>query len=360
MSTDLPVISPEQLAAADGKEGRKAYVVYNGLVYDVTESAKWRGGKHFKHWAGGDLTGDMEKAPHAADVMERFPVIGRWAGGELPAPATSRSTPVPHVPSEKPLSPDVHKKMEAIVPDVPQDDRPLPDRLMTVEELREYNGEHGQPAYVGYRGRVYDVTVSRMWQKGHHFAHAAGRDLTRHLEYAPHDPEYLFGFPLVARLERVKENPTEQVLNFIMRFHPHPASVHFPIALSIVCFGFYFPAAILQSMGISKGFLGIPALGWEAFYLAGFLSLIATAISGPFAFATGFLSWTVNFAKKINPMVKFKVITSFLFMIFSWALLLSQILGVMAWNGFLFQGLLFALVVMTSLVAYQGGRLSWG
>lgn len=50
---------------------------YKGKVHDCTPSKLWRNGKHVNaHHAGHDLTAEMSAAPHADDVMERYPVVG--------------------------------------------------------------------------------------------------------------------------------------------------------------------------------------------------------------------------------------------------------------------------------------------
>ncbi|MCX7990627.1 MAG: cytochrome B5 [Proteobacteria bacterium] len=57
----------------DGKEGRQAYIAYNGKVYDVTNSKLWPMGVHMgRHFAGEDLTRVLKLAPHGEDVLERF------------------------------------------------------------------------------------------------------------------------------------------------------------------------------------------------------------------------------------------------------------------------------------------------
>lgn len=67
----------EELKQFDGREGRAAYVAYEGVVYDVTESAMWRDGDHEgMHQAGGDLTADHDEAPHDVYVTD-FPEVGR-------------------------------------------------------------------------------------------------------------------------------------------------------------------------------------------------------------------------------------------------------------------------------------------
>ena len=66
-----------ELKKYDGKEGRPIYIAYQGKVYDVSDSKLWKSGLHMKrHHAGGDLTIDIQGAPHAPDVLERYPQIG--------------------------------------------------------------------------------------------------------------------------------------------------------------------------------------------------------------------------------------------------------------------------------------------
>lgn len=73
-------------------------------------------------------------------------------------------------------------------------------RVFTTEELKNYDGKKN-PAYVAYRGKVYDVSRSFHWQKGLHQAqHPAGNDLTEALEKAPHGTDMLDRFPVVGTL----------------------------------------------------------------------------------------------------------------------------------------------------------------
>lgn len=70
----------------------------------------------------------------------------------------------------------------------------------TLDDLTQYNGKNGQPAYVAYKGVVYDVTESSMWGDGDHEGqHEAGQDLTVAHEDAPHE-EYVVDYPEVGRL----------------------------------------------------------------------------------------------------------------------------------------------------------------
>ena len=73
----------EELARYHGREGRPAYVAHGGKVYDVSGSFRWRGGRHqVLHRAGGDLTQELERAPHGPELLEKFPMVGTLKGGE--------------------------------------------------------------------------------------------------------------------------------------------------------------------------------------------------------------------------------------------------------------------------------------
>ncbi|HEY5506623.1 MAG TPA: cytochrome b5 domain-containing protein [Coriobacteriia bacterium] len=70
----------------------------------------------------------------------------------------------------------------------------------TLAELAGFNGHDGKPAYVAYKGLVYDLTDSPMWSGGGHGdTHTAGGDLTAEHEDAPHDV-YVTDFPQVGTL----------------------------------------------------------------------------------------------------------------------------------------------------------------
>ncbi len=75
------------------------------------------------------------------------------------------------------------------------------ERKFTLEELAKFNGRNGNPAYIAYQGKVYDVTESSFWMDGDHLgAHQAGKDLTADMALAPHGPENLDRVKLVGVL----------------------------------------------------------------------------------------------------------------------------------------------------------------
>jgi len=74
----LPTFTKAQLALRNGQDRDEIWVAYQGMIYDVTRSRLWRRGNHYEHWAGQDLTRELEKdAPHNANVFDNFSIIGR-------------------------------------------------------------------------------------------------------------------------------------------------------------------------------------------------------------------------------------------------------------------------------------------
>lgn len=72
---------------------------------------------------------------------------------------------------------------------------------MTITELATFDGKEGRPAYFGYKGKIYDVSVSSLWKNGSHMKkHLAGQDLTEMIKTAPHEEDKIFKMPEVGEL----------------------------------------------------------------------------------------------------------------------------------------------------------------
>jgi predicted heme/steroid binding protein len=81
------------------------------------------------------------------------------------------------------------------------DDVMSAERKFTLEELKNYDGKDGRPAYIAYKGKVYDVTDDFLWAGGDHQGeHAAGRDLTEEMALAPHGDDVVERVKLVGVL----------------------------------------------------------------------------------------------------------------------------------------------------------------
>jgi predicted heme/steroid binding protein len=73
----LTEYTPAQLALRNGQDKPEIWIAFQGIIYEVTTSRLWKDGKHYEHWAGQDLTGELEDAPHTEKVFEKFRVIGK-------------------------------------------------------------------------------------------------------------------------------------------------------------------------------------------------------------------------------------------------------------------------------------------
>lgn len=69
---ELKEFTVKELEEYNGKDGKAAYVAYQGKVYDFTESGLWDGGDHMgSHQAGKDITEEIDLAPHGEEVLGR-------------------------------------------------------------------------------------------------------------------------------------------------------------------------------------------------------------------------------------------------------------------------------------------------
>ena len=75
------VYTRAQLALRNGQDREEIWIAYRGIIYDATDSRLWRDGKHYEHWAGQDLTAELDDdAPHTATVFKRMRVVGELGG----------------------------------------------------------------------------------------------------------------------------------------------------------------------------------------------------------------------------------------------------------------------------------------
>jgi predicted heme/steroid binding protein len=91
---------------------------------------------------------------------------------------------------------------------------------LTLEELSRFDGSEKKPAYIAYKGKIYDVSSSKLWVEGNHVRkHLAGNDLTEVLRTAPHDEDKILGMPLVGELiaseTKVQKPAYEKVFYFM-------------------------------------------------------------------------------------------------------------------------------------------------
>jgi predicted heme/steroid binding protein/uncharacterized membrane protein len=157
--------------------------------------------------------------------------------------------------------------------------------LLTLEELREFDGKSGKPVYVAFKGKIYEVSGSPLWKTGKHQGrHPAGSDLTEAIANAPHAEEVLMRFLVVGEIRQ--EKPAKRTLaERIEGFHPHPMLVHFPIAYSMAI-----PILALIYISTHK----------PSFEIASYYLVIGALLTGAGAGLLGVFSWRISYEGRVK------------------------------------------------------------
>ena len=233
--------------------------------------------------------------------------------------------------------------------------------------LSECTGEEGKPAYISASGRVVDVSASKLWKGGVHMGrHHAGKDLTADIEAAPHGLEVLDRYPQVGTLRA--EGPPQApgtaapgpaaLPSFVsgllaryplLRRHPHPATVHFPIVFSV-------SASFFSVLYV---FTGNRSFDQTAFYC-----LVGAVLFMPLGIITGLATWWINYmAMPMRPVTIKKhvscatvVVIAFLT---AWRASVPGVLDGTTYAGVVYLMLVVALTPAVLTVAYYGGMLTF-
>ncbi len=101
--------------------------------------------------------------------------------------AKAMSEEVPHPTEKEGIKPEIH--LEDLKP-------------FTLEELQPFDGSGGKPIYIAYKGKVYDLSASPLFQGEKRMrCHISGKNLTKDMDIAPHGEDLVFKFPIVGRLK---------------------------------------------------------------------------------------------------------------------------------------------------------------
>lgn len=250
---------------------------------------------------------------------------------------------------------------------------PEDQRRFTPEELAQFNGADGQPVYIAYQGRVYDVSDSDRWQGGKHMTgHLAGADLTSELPAAPHGEEVFQRYPQVGVLQgssssigaspgKVSEAreaeapaaPPGRLRRLLQRFpllrrHPHPMVVHFPIV-------FLVSAPVFTLLYLLTGV--------RSFEVTGFHCLGGGVLFTPVALITGLATWWYNYQwRPLRPVVIKLTLTPIMLAVgagaFAWRWLNPEVLAALGdWTGKVYLIVIFALWPLVSLIGWYGATL---
>jgi predicted heme/steroid binding protein/uncharacterized membrane protein len=228
------------------------------------------------------------------------------------------------------------------------------------ETLSSCDGRDGRPVYIAHRGRVFDVSESKLWRGGLHMKrHHAGGDLTTDLSAAPHGEEMLQRYPQIGAMA---EKPAEGEIRTpalltralkafpFLRRHPHPMTVHFPIV-------FMTSATVFTLLYL--------ATGVASFETTAFHCLAGGILFGLVAIGTGWYTWWLNYLskpvraitikKRLSPVMVLTALVAFI-----WRCMNPHILS--PFDGFqsrLYLILVLSLFPMVTIIGWFGAQLTF-
>jgi predicted heme/steroid binding protein/uncharacterized membrane protein len=229
-----------------------------------------------------------------------------------------------------------------------------------IAELEKYDGNDGRPVYVAYKGKVYDISDSKLWRNGLHMKrHHAGQDMTADIQGAPHEPDVLERFPQVGTLkkdiEEVAELKIPRPLDWLLekvpmlRRHPHPMTVHFPIVFS-------FSTTVFNILYL---IFGIKSLETTALHSLG-AGILFTVV----AIVTGLYTWWLNYMAKplraVNIKLTFALILLAVQIItFIWRLKVPQVMESIQGANIIYLLLILSLFPIVVVIGWFGAFLTF-
>ena len=86
------------------------------------------------------------------------------------------------------------------------------EKRFALEDLKQYDGQNGKPAYFAYKGKVYDASDSPLWTSGgHQGTHRAGLDLTNQMDPTIHGEDRLSMVKAIGALIETSESIAKEI-----------------------------------------------------------------------------------------------------------------------------------------------------
>jgi predicted heme/steroid binding protein/uncharacterized membrane protein len=224
-------------------------------------------------------------------------------------------------------------------------------------QLSQYNGENGTPIYIAHAGKVYDVSESKLWRNGLHMKrHNAGRDLTTDIQAAPHQTDVLERYPQVGIFKKeVEERQIPAAIAWMLkkypmlRRHPHPMTVHFPIV-----FAFSPPTFVFLYL-----ITGVKSFEMTALHCLGGGIIFSMA-----GITTGIYTWWLNYLAKPLKAVKIKIPLTLTMLvteiiIFIWRILVPDVLNSIRGVSIIYLLLVFSLIPMITVIGWFGASMTF-
>jgi predicted heme/steroid binding protein/uncharacterized membrane protein len=228
-----------------------------------------------------------------------------------------------------------------------------------VEELAQFNGEDGKPMYVAHQGKVIDVSGSKVWKNGvHMMRHHAGNNLTTDIQAAPHGPEVLDKYPQVGVLKKTESESERKIPEALTRLltrvpmlrrHPHPMTVHFPIV-------FMFSTTIFNILYVITGI--------KAFELTALNCLGAGILFTPVAITTGLYTWWLNYqARPVRSVTIKRPLSIIMFVLeivaFVWRINDPGVLDTWGAAGIIYFLLVLSFLPLVTVIGWFGAQMTF-
>ncbi len=227
-----------------------------------------------------------------------------------------------------------------------------------LDALSKNDGKDGRPVYISHQGRVIDVSESKLWKNGLHMKrHHAGNDLTTDIKAAPHGLDVLERYPQIGELVKapvaditVPPIVARLITAFpMLRRHPHPMTVHFPIVFMV-------STTIFTLLYLITG---IASFETTAFHCLG-----AGVLFSVIAISTGFYTWWLNYFAKPVRAVTIKKGVSILMLVvatiaFIWRALEPGLLHKVEGADYLYLLLCLSLFPLVTVIGWFGAALTF-
>ncbi len=241
------------------------------------------------------------------------------------------------------------------------------EKEISLEELAAGDGGPKHPVLIAHEGRVIDVSNSELWAGGEHMGlHKAGQDLTKEFADAPHGLEVLERYPQIGVLPAAPEAENRepvrqggrQIPAFLARLlawapllrrHPHPMVVHFPIVFMV-------STTVFNLLYLATGKASFEVTGW---YCLG-----GGVLFTPVALATGLFSWWLNYDASFLRQIIIKLILSLILLAvgvaaFIWRWLNPGIMASLAGVNLLYLCLTLILTPLVLAIGWFGATLTF-
>ena len=185
----------------------------------------------------------------------------------------------------------------------------------------------------------------------------AAADLTAEIEVAPHGPDFLERYPQVGLLKEgtsVERKISAILSGLLERFpllrrHPHPMTVHFPIV-------FMFSVAIFTLLYLVTGV--------SSFEMTALNCLGAGILFIPVAMGTGYFTWWLNYMARPMWAVSIKKRLSFILfcvdvVAFVWRMAVPDILTTWRGESWMYLILVLTVLPMVTIIGWYGASLTF-